>query len=154
MKNDRWIAVRKYVYLMILLIVIAGCSNNDKLPSTFSDQDINIGMEVQNVSEQSLTLHMYNEGSSTVGYGYWYSIEALQSGRWVELPFIQELAFLQSRVLLPPNDRHESTISLEDAELIPGQQYRMIKTFGTEYGEREFTLAVEFSVGDSNHLNR
>lgn len=149
-KSCRESLVRKYLYFILLSLIIVGCSNQKKLSHTFSDNDVSIEISAQYESNESITLNISNKGISTISYGGPYTIEEFRKGQWIELPFIENLAFTSGAVLLPPNELHDSIIFLEhlDADLIPGQRYRIIKTITIEDRQSEITLAAEFTVSD------
>ena len=144
--------MHKYLYLIVISLFIVGCSNQKNLSNTFSDNVISIEINALYDTNENITLNIYNKGPSTVSYGSPYTIEVFRDGQWVELPFIEDLAWLSNSVLLPPNENHNSSISFKhlDADIIQGQRYRVIKTFSKEDRQRKITLAAEFIVSDDN----
>lgn len=133
-----------------ILVSLSTVQSEKNLSNTFSDNVVSIGMSLQDESNESITLNIYNKGSSTVSYGKPYTIEEFRDGQWIEIPFINDFAFTSSSVLLLPDEVHASIIFFEylDADIKPGQLYRVVKPFTIEDRESEITLAEEFTVSE------
>jgi len=144
---------KKYGLFLIsfALFVLAACSPSEE-DSTMESSVSNSSSELDEVSMQAeqdsypagteeITVFLTNISDKEYYYGKEFHIEQQTETGWEEVPFEEEMAWIQIAIELPPSKQNEETIDLTlfEEDLEPGQ-YRVVKQVAGEPLYAEFRM--------------
>ncbi|HZG13421.1 MAG TPA: immunoglobulin-like domain-containing protein [Candidatus Bathyarchaeia archaeon] len=124
-------------------------SAHNELPSQLKSKEIHveIHMDLPNgpSSFDSGLLTIKNDGPGTLTFGAAFTLEKKKNGIWYEVPFVEDLAFVEIALQLEPGGSHQETIKKEQFPYILTQgEYRVVKHFYVD--GKEMILAAPFSI--------
>ncbi|WP_353948483.1 immunoglobulin-like domain-containing protein [Sporolactobacillus sp. Y61] len=127
--------IRWLVFVSLSLNLVAGCnsdfsrgSDTREMPlakSRFSEDQMNknpniimkTGRSTYPVHTERITVTLVNRTGKTLSYGLSYQIEKYQEGTWFQIPFRDDVAFIEIARLLKPGQMAEEDISLSEKTL-------------------------------------
>jgi len=93
-------------------------------------QGLHMYVAADSVTPVGLRLSMINESELNFGHGVMFSIEQYSEGEWEQVPFINDIAWIQPLLIVAPKTTVDENISWEHMHgvLQPGQ-YRIVRNF-------------------------
>lgn len=153
--------------LLVSLLLISGCSNNesdqqkkrdleiiseyDQLPDTYKNGEtefsIHSNKERYVLPVDSIGVVITNTGSNAIGFGEYRTLEKIQEDTWYPVPYREQVSFGDIGLGLEPGGNTEQEMPLEylNYELSPGT-YRIVKTFRVNEDINEVALATQFEI--------
>ena len=112
-------------------------------------QGMHMVVAANSVTPIGLSLSMINDSELNFGYGFEFRIEQYLDGQWEQVPFIDDVAWVQPLFDLAPSSTVDENISWEfmHGELKPGQ-YRVVRNF-IEYDWRDTTPMWERDIPEA-----
>ncbi|WP_134684261.1 immunoglobulin-like domain-containing protein [Brevibacillus migulae] len=124
-------------------------SRHGELPSQLKNKEIHAEMHMDLPSGSSTfdqaLLTINNEGPGTLIFGVAFTLEKKENGVWYEVPFKENLAFVEIALHLAPGDSHQDTIrnDMFPYSLAQGE-YRIVKQLYLD--GKEMILAAPFTI--------
>lgn len=143
---------RRLSVILILLtfsLIVISCGNMVKTSSGEKGSEIeksnDIVISIKEQKEKDLTLSIENKTNNEYVYGYEFYLEQENDGKWNNIPFIKDVAFIEIGIILKPMDINNENIKLATyfGKLEKGK-YRIIKEFYKD--EEKKKVFVEFSL--------
>jgi|GEM_PF-1560309 len=124
-------------------------SVHNELPSQLKSKEIHVEMHMDLPSDASMfdsgLLTITNQGPGTFTFGTAFTLEKKEKGIWYEVPFVEDLAFVEIALQLEPGGSHQETIKKEQFPSILTQgEYRVVKHFYVD--GKEMILAAPFTI--------
>lgn len=140
--------------LLLLFLTLSGCTSplnrfSDLEPSTVVVTENKIKgsvkeEQIESVAEK-ITLTFENLTDTAYYYGVDFTLEKELKDKWYQIPFDEDVAFIQIAMLLEANATNEEIIDLSTYfEDLPTGNYRVIKHFQAE--NQSVTIAPTFEV--------
>ena len=143
---------RRLSVILILLtfsLIAISCGNMVKTSSGEKGSEIeksnDIVISIKEQKEKDLTLSIENKTNNEYVYGYEFYLEQENDGKWNNVPFLKDVAFIEIGIILKPKGINNEKIKLETyfGKLEKGK-YRIIKEFYKD--EEKKKVFVEFSL--------
>lgn len=143
------------LYLMLVsFLSLVGCASQAFRPSDLepSTAVVTEGKIKGNVKEEQIqsfkekiTLVFENLTDTVYYYGVDFTLEVELDDTWYQVPFDEDVAFIEIAMLLEGKAMNEEVIDLADYfDKLPAGNYRVIKHFQAE--EQTITIAPTFEV--------
>lgn len=135
--------------LLSFSLIVISCGNIVKTSSGEKGLEIeksnDIVMSIKGQREKDLTLSIENKTNNEYVYGYEFYLEQENDGKWNNIPFLKDVAFIEIGVILKPMGINNENIKLETyfRKLDKGK-YRIVKEFYKD--EEKQKVSVEFSL--------
>ncbi|MPQ33926.1 hypothetical protein E4V42_21230 [Clostridium estertheticum] len=145
--------MKKFSVLIILILMttlLAGCKQEVVDSQVIQQNAIPVQMSTEKAnyksSIQKIKLTITNNGNEIVTFGHDYSLEKNKKGKWVDIPFKKNTAFIASMGLLNPKKKREEIILLNMSDFtFKAGKYRIIKAFSTE-DKKNINISCDFTI--------
>lgn len=151
----------RFLLMIVSFLALVGCAKNafrpsDLEPSTAMITEGEINGSVKESSIQSLdkniTLVFENLTDTEYYYGLAFVLEVELEGSWYQVPFDEEVAFIEIAMFLEGNAATEEVIDLSTYfKNLPAGKYRIVKDFWTD--NQTVTIAPTFEIKPKNNMN-
>lgn len=116
-------------------------TQQNSLPIQMSTENINYKSSIQKIK-----FRIINNGNTLVTFGYYYSLEKNKNGKWVDIPFKKDTAFIAALSLLNPKKSREDSIALSMSDFtFKAGSYRMSKVVSTK-DKKNIIISCNFNI--------
>ncbi len=146
------------LFVSVLVILIAGCSNESENEPDNSENQANLGitLSAENITPEGMTVVISQSGGEPTGelmYGSDYNLKIWKNGAWEKAPYIVDeegIAFTSEGYMLPIGKSATQEITWEYFHgSLPSGKYLLSKTFMDFRGPGDYDSAVysvEFEI--------